>query len=270
MTSSRLLTTSGTGSAGNGLRAPDRSAFIAEIARIQGIIHFIDPTEVDGYQTNGTSARAFKDRASGAPLRSSPSLAPVIATEANVANGLPLFDVSANTECDLSLQNVSYPLVGLSYIGLLRPVPGSINGTNNAYILRAIEMGDGGSRLSFLITAGGTPTLLLRDDTANAGIGWAFGSALVAAKPVVIGFTMDFATKKMALYCNDGSIPVAANTVSALGSYPAARFTFFGAKNASGSWRGRGGYQLLANRALLATEIKKAMQLFCDLYDVRA
>lgn len=240
-----------------------------EMARLPGIIHFIDPAEVPGYQTNGASARAFDDRASGDPLRSSPELAPIIATEAEVAKGMPLFDVSANTECDLSLQNASYPLGGLSYIGLLRPTPASINGVNNAYILRAIEMGDGGSRLSFLITAGGTPTLLLRDDTANAGIGWAFGSALVAAKPVVLGFTMDFVTKRMSLYCNDGSQPVVSNVVSNLGAYPRARFTFLGAKNAAGSFRGRGGDQLLANENFLPTHMKKGMQLFCDAYGVR-
>ncbi|WP_348649377.1 hypothetical protein [Methylobacterium aquaticum] len=50
--------------------------------------------------------------------------------------------------------------------------------------------------------------------------------------------------------------------------YPGARWTFWGAKVASGSWRGRAGRTMIWNRALLPAEMKNLMQQWRDYYGV--
>jgi hypothetical protein len=263
----RIITVPGADASGRGLPAIDLSTFAREIGRIPGLIHFIDPLSVPGYAVNGTPVTAFADRVRGRPLRADPAQAPVMATEAGVAGGRTLLDVSGISECTLTAQDATFPADGaITFVGMFRPVPASIDGSVTPFLLRAIEGVTG--RLSFLITAGANPALLLRDDTLNTGVAWPLDETVRAAIPFIAAFTINPRTGGLALYINDGSSPVAAVTVAQVVGYPKAHFTFGGAKLAVASWRGRFGRQLMWNRVLTSVELRTVMQQFRDYYGV--
>lgn len=240
------------------------SAFDKEVGRTTGLIHLLDPTEVPGYVVNGTSAKAFKDRVRGRPLRSSPTNQPITATEDGVANNKTLFDTFAISECDLSAQDATYT-AGMTFVTLARPVTASINGSKNSFLLRALSGSTG--RLAFYVTSG-TPTLLLKDETLNEGVAWSFGGALVAGVPAVLGFRINADTNLYEIFCNDGGIAVASDDLSDVAAYPDARFTFFGAKIATGAWKGRNGKTAIWNRALSDAEMVRVFDAYRDEYAV--
>lgn len=258
---SRIIVVPGADASGLGRGSVSLDDFDKEIGRLPGLIHLVDPEQVPGYQTNGVYALAFKDRVRGRPLRASPAAVPIMATESGVANSRPLFDVTGVAECDLTAQDPTFTPT-LTFIGLFRPTPESLDGTGENYLLRALEGTTG--RLAFRITSGGTPTLLLTDEETQ-GVAWTFGSSLVPGTPVVLAFVIDGATYK--IFKDTGVLP-AASANKTLAPHPAAQFTFMGSKQASGSWRGRAGRMAVWNRALNPAELIRAMDAFRDYYDV--
>ncbi len=265
---SRIITVPGADASGRGVAAVSLSTMDREVGRVSGAIHYIDPEVlfVNGAPpANGASAQAFRDRVRGRPIRSSPGGAPIVALETGVANSKLLFDVTTISECDLSAQDATYT-PSWTAIMLMRPVPASIDGSTSTFLLRAMEGPT--ARFSVLVTTGSAPTLLMRDDTLGVGLAWSYGNRLAAGSPVVLGFSVDQATKTYSFYCNDGTIPVQTGTVANVGAYPGARWTFWGAKVASGSWRGRAGRTMIWNRALLPAEMKNLMQQWRDYYGV--
>jgi hypothetical protein len=243
--------------------AVDLSALTLALARIDGLVNVIDPAVAPNASVNGTVVSSMRDRVGGKAIRSN-GHAPIVAAEAGVANGRILFDTIAQSECDLSQQDVSFD-GSMTFFTLVRPGVDAASGAEACYLFALTKAG--ASLLDFLFNPG-TPELLLRDPVQGVGVAHVFGDEIQAAIPVVIGCRIDADAKTFDIFVNDGAAPASTAAVASVGDYSGGRLTMMGSKNSTGSLRSRCGIQAFWNRALSDTEAATAASAMRDYYGV--
>lgn len=245
----------------------DVSPFARSIAGTPGLVHYVDPESLPDL-TNATPVPLVADRTNGRPIIASAPLVPILATEGGVANSRTLFDVTAITDCNLTALD---PTVtpSFTFITLWRPLGHAIDGTVAAYLLRSLDAGIGKAGL---LSNVGTPTLLFRDEAGAWGVTLPLAGHVSLSVPLVLAVSLDQASRRAAIYINDGSVAAASTIASSIPSYPASsQWTFFGSKVGTVGGLSRFGRTLIYNRALAdgaGSELASLITQFKSYYGV--